>query len=118
MRLLALVLAVTVTGPPVTSLLCDWACAVKQQVVVASAGACHEHGSDASTPTIARGHQCHEVSTAPASVLTSTPQVPGLVDVADASLAIEASARQRNRSTGHLHSPPQAPPPRLSPLRI
>ncbi|HZJ32129.1 MAG TPA: hypothetical protein VFD21_11205 [Vicinamibacterales bacterium] len=118
MRLLALFLALTMTGPAVTSLVCDWACAAKHQVVTASVGGCHEHGTDASTPTMARGHQCHEVSTAPESVLTSTPQVPGLVDVADPSLAIEASARQRNRSADHLQSPFHAPPPLLIPLRI
>ena len=46
MRLLALFLALTMTGPSVTSLVCDWACAAKHQVVTASVGGCHEHAAE------------------------------------------------------------------------
>jgi hypothetical protein len=117
MRLVALVLTLTVTGPSVASLVCDLACAVKQQAVTTSSSGCHEHGTDASTPMMARGPQCHDVSTTPQSVLTSAQQTTCIVAAADGALSTQLF-RSTARSALHFHSPPHAPPPLLIPLRI
>jgi hypothetical protein len=66
-RLIALFLSVTLTGPAAVSLLCDWACAEKHARTPATAG-CH-------APSLAAAHTCHDVSAADSSILTSTPQL-------------------------------------------
>src|SRR5262245_59362521 len=116
-RLLALILSVTVTGPPVASLACDWACAAKHQIVATGSG-CHEHGTDTSTPIMARGHQCHEVSSAPDSVLTNTPMPTAVLAVTGTSLSVESLTSAPDRSGTDFHSPPEAPPRLSIPLRI
>jgi hypothetical protein len=117
-RCLVLLLIVMVSGPSVASLLCDWACAAKHQAGPASAGGCHEHGTDAAMPTMARGHQCHEVSAPPESVLTGTSQLSGVLAAANPSLTAEAFALLGDRSEANLHGPPHAPPSVRTPLRI
>ena len=117
MRLLALILALTVTGPPVASLVCDWACAAKEHIVASGSG-CHEQGTKASTPKMARGHQCHEVSTPPASVLTNIPLPIDVLAVADTALIVDCSTSVAGRSGSDLHSPPETPPQLTTPLRI
>ena len=117
-RCLVLLLTVTLSGPSVASLLCDWACAAKHQVGPASAGGCHEHGTDAAMPTMARGHQCHEVSTPPESVLTGTFQLAGVLVAADPLLTTEAFALLGDRSEANLHGPPHAPHSLRTSLRI
>jgi len=116
-RLLALILSVTVTGPPVASLACDWACAAKQQIVASGSG-CHEHGTDASTPKMARGHECHEVSSAPESVLTNTPLPTAVLAATGTWLSLDSLTSAADRSGTDFHSPPEAPPRLSIPLRI
>ena len=117
-RYLVLLLTVTMTGPPVASLLCDWACAAKHQAAPASAGACHEHGSNASMPTWQRGHQCHEVSTPPESVPGSTHSALGVLPVAEGLLAIGSAPQRGVHLEFHLHGPPHAPPLLLVSIRV
>ena len=117
MRLLALILTVTVTGPSVTSLVCDWACAAKQQIVASGSG-CHEHSTDAATRTMARGHQCHEVSPAPKTVLTTTSQAIGVVAISDIPLVDGSFTSAASRPNPDFDSPPDSPPRLSIPLRI
>ena len=117
MRLLALVLTLTVTGPSVASLMCDWACAARHQVATASGG-CHEHGTDALTPTMARGPQCHDVSPAPESVLTNAASQAGVPVVAITSLTSPLPTSFTSRAGAFLSGSSHAPPPSLIPLRI
>ena len=117
MRLLALILTISVTGPSVASLVCTLACAVRHQMVSA-AGRCHEHGTDAATPTIERGPQCHTVSAPAPSVLRVSPQLHVARAVVVTSPAMVLTAQPLARLTNVFHDPAQRPPPPLIPLRI
>lgn len=115
-RVLALLLAVTLTGPSVGALICDWACAA-QHPQAATATTCHDHGAPPATRTFASGHWCHELTTPPESILTQAPQVPIMVAVSDLLVTGPDRSAGDDAADIHLHAPP-APPPLLTPLRI
>lgn len=117
-RLVALLLTVTLTGPSVTSLLCDWTCAARHQAVAANAGGCHKHDSAAPTPTVAAGHRCHELAAPDASILTNAPPAVPLMLVAAATLISDAVALSDARLPMPATDSSHAPPPLPSPLRI
>ena len=116
-RLSAVLLAVTLTGPSVGALVCDWVCAAKHQRTDANAS-CHQHGAPGTTPTVAAGHVCHELTSAPASILTAGRQAgfsaPAIVE-APLTLVVESSAAATYRTREVAHAPPR---PLITPLRI
>jgi len=118
MRSLALLLAIAVAGPSVASLVCDWACAGGHKVVSEYQGSCHQGGTDASTPTMARQDKCHDLTTPTVSILANTPQVFGAVALADTPPTMDLSAGPRDRTTDLFYDLPHSPPQLLIPLRI
>ena len=116
-RLIAMLLAVTLTGPSVGALVCDWVCAAKHQRTGAN-GSCHQHRTPGTTPTVAAGHLCHELTSAPASILTDGRQTgfsaPAIVE-APLILVVESIGAATHRTREVAHAPP---PPLITPLRI
>jgi len=116
-RLIAAVLTVALAGPSIGSLVCDWTCAAKHQRTEANSN-CHQHSTPGTTPTAAAGHLCHDLTSAPASILTDSRQVgynvPAIVE-APFAISVESSGRVTHRARDVAHSPP---PPLITPLRI
>jgi hypothetical protein len=116
-RLVAILLAVTLTGPSVASLVCDWSCAAEHRDTQQAAGGCHESGEPATTAVFAAGHECHELTASEASILTRTTLVdviPVHVSAAEQSDPIADSAARGVSPPGALHTPLRV----LIPLRI
>jgi hypothetical protein len=116
-RLITVLLAVTLTGPSVGSLVCDWACAAKHQRTEAN-GSCHQHSMPGTTPTVAAGHSCHTLTSAPASILTDARQAgfsaPAIVEV-PLTVSIQSAGDAPHRTRDVAHAPP---PPLMTSLRI
>jgi len=116
-RLIAVLLAVTLIGPSVASLICDWSCAAEHRDTQQVTGGCHDNGEPATTAVIAAGHACHELTALKASILTRTTPVDVILVHVSAAEQSDPSADSAARSV----SPPgasHAPPPVLIPLRI
>lgn len=117
-RVIVLLLVVTLTGPSIGSVLCDWTCAAKHQQPVAS-NSCHGHADPLSTPAVAPGHQCHDLASPPESILTDGRQAgassPAIVGSSTVVISIESAARGIGTSRSVAHAPPLPP---LTPLRI
>ena len=117
MRIIVAVLTLALTGPSVGALVCDWACAAKHQRSEAS-GTCHQHSTPGSTSTLAAGHLCHDLTWAPASILTDgrhSNVTPAVIAEAPFALAIEPAERVTHGADDVLRAPPLL---RLSPLRV
>ena len=117
MRLLALILAVTLTGPSVGALVCDWTCAPQHAAAATAGSTCHDDPGPSQTPAFAAGHECHELPTLTPSILTSGPQVVDTPLTAEtaahATAMVQASFVTRRPDRSH------APPPtHIVPLRI
>ena len=116
MRLCSVLLTVALFGPFAMPLLCDSVCAAKHQRTDAS-GSCHQQ-STPGTRTVAAGLLCHELSSAPASVLTDARQAgfsaPAIVE-APLTLSVESDRVVTQRTRDVAHAPP---PPLITPLRI
>ena len=116
-RFIAVILAVTLTGPSVASVLCDWTCAAKHQVASAEGG-CHKRDSSAPVPAVAAGHVCHDLLSPEASVLTPAPYVevltPSLTELLPADSLATISTRTVATSPDTSHDPPRS----SVPLRI
>jgi hypothetical protein len=60
-RLVAAMLVLTLTGPSLVPLVCEWACASEHQSAADSTSVgCHEHGPQAGTAALSAGHVCHD----------------------------------------------------------
>lgn len=117
MRLLAMILIVTLTGPSVGALVCEWTCAAKHEATAAAESRCHDEPGSSQTPAFAAGHECHELPTLTASIVTGAPQVvdapPTIAAAALATVVRQASVVTRRPDRSH------APPPtKIVPLRI
>jgi hypothetical protein len=116
-RLIAAVLTVVLAGPSIGSLVCDWACATKHQRTETK-GNCHQHSTPGTTPTVAAGHLCHDLTFAPASILADARQsgfsAPAIVD-GPLTFSVESAGRATHRTRDVAHSPP---PPLITPLRL
>ena len=73
MRRCSALLTVWLFSPYAMPMLCDWVCAAQHQRTDAN-GSCHQHRTPGTTPTVAAGHVCHDVTSAPASILTDGRQ--------------------------------------------
>jgi hypothetical protein len=118
-RLVSLLLTITLTGPSVASVLCDWTCAAKHQAAAPAESGCHKRDTFAAAPTVAAGHVCHELTAAEASILTNAlPHVGllalGAVDVFPGDVPGAVATRDVGQTSGRSHAPP-AP---LIPLRL
>jgi len=117
-RLIALMVTVTLSGPAVGSLLCDFVCMAKHQTSPAAVGRCHEPGSRTAVPAFVDGHRCHDLAASTASVLTTAPQVElggwAIVDT----LTHETSDQTRDPAAARPPGLTHAPPALLRPLRI
>ena len=117
-RLIALVVSLTLTGPATASLLCDWACAVTDERGSEVPGGCHDHDTSAAAVAIAAGHHCHELATPTASILTAVPHA----ELLTAALTASSPAKALTRRTVHaVVRPPgvsNAPPLSVTALRI
>lgn len=116
-RGVAVLLVLTLTGPSVGALLCDWTCAT-QHVQASSRGGCHEQTPPVTTPAaLETAHRCHDLAAPAESILTSTPNVEiRAIVVADVPGDVRASTRAL--SVIRSSSSPHAPPSPLIPLRI
>ena len=117
-RLLALLLTITLTGPSVASVLCDWACAAKHQAAAPAESGCHKRDTSARTPTAAAGHVCHELTTAEASILTSTSHVELVALAAVEVFQVDVPGAVATRGVGQTSGRSHAPPIIRVPLRI
>ena len=117
MRLCSALLTVSLFGPYAMSMLCDWACAAKHQQTAAD-GSCHQHSTPGTAPTVAAGHVCHDLTFAPASILTDARQAgfsaPAIVE-APFTLSVESADRVTHRTRDVAHAPP---PPLITSLRV
>jgi len=113
----ALVLVITLVGPSVGSLVCDWLCVASHEPST-STESCHESATDGSLATLEAENPCHDRTFSTASILTSPAHVElrALPAAAPLSDDVRASALVPNaaRRSGAAHAPP--PPP--TPLRI
>jgi len=116
-RLLALLLAVTVTGPSVGALVCDWTCAPTHPATVTAASSCHDEPGPAPTPAFAAGHDCHELPTLTPSILTYGSQVVDTPLTAETAVHATGMAQASlvTRRPDRSHAPP---PTQVVPLRI
>ena len=117
MRFIVAILTVALAGPSVGSLVCDWTCAAKHQRTEA-AGSCHQHSTHATTSTVAAGHLCHDLTFAPASILSEARLVglsaPAIVE-APFTLSVESAGFRTHRTPDIAHAPP---PILITSLRI
>ena len=117
MRLCSALLTVSLFGPYAMPIVCDWICAAKHQRADA-ASSCHQHRTPGTSPTVAAGHVCHELTSAPASILTDGRQAgfsaPAIVE-ATFTFVVESTAAATHRTGEVAHAPP---PPLITPLRI
>lgn len=116
-RLVTLLLIVTLTGPSVGALVCDWVCASTHRVAAPTESNCHGDPGPAQTATFAAGHECHVLATLTASFVTGASQVVNVaVTVESATLStvtVQGSFAARRPDRSH------APPPiHTVPLRI
>jgi hypothetical protein len=116
-RLIAAVLTVALAGPSIGSLLCDWACAATHQRTEANDG-CHQHRTPGTTPDVAAGHLCHDLTSGPASILAGARQpgfsAPAIVEV-PLTFSVESAGDATHQARDVFHSPLRPP---LLPLRI
>src|SRR5829696_8962384 len=100
------------SGPSVASLLCEWTCAAKH-LRTEAAGSCHQHGSPQSTSTVAAGHPCHDLASAPNSILADArPSGVAAQAIAESpfALPVESPVRGTHRALDVFHAPPPHPP--------
>ena len=122
LRVTALLVVVSLIGPSVATLACEWACAPQPDVIVASeaAGGCHDHGDSAPDgPAVAAGHSCHDLADAPILVNPAPAHAapaPLIVRLARSSLDDHAPPFHRPASIARLK--PHDPPSLTIPLRI
>ena len=117
MRLLGLLLIVTLTGPSVGALVCDWTCAATHRAAAAAESNCHDAPGPAQTSTFAARHACHELPTPAAS------RVAGATQAVDAPANVETAAHETatvhasfvTRVPDRSHAPP---PTHIVPLRV
>jgi hypothetical protein len=117
MRLCSALLTVALLGPFAMPMLCDLVCAAKHQRTDAK-GSCHQHSTSGTTPTVGAGHLCHELTSAPASIVTDARQAgvsaPAIVEM-PLTLFVESAGDVTHRTRDVAHAPP---PPLITPLRI
>jgi hypothetical protein len=108
----------TLTGPSVGVLVCELACTAEHARVPAS-GSCHEHGTPASSATLAPAHVCHDVNAPPPSIAAGSPQLDPRVAADVASPLMTFTSTVRSHVVTAPHAATHAPPPKSSnPLRI
>jgi hypothetical protein len=116
-RVIVALLTLTLTGPSVGALVCDWACAARHQRTEAL-GSCHQHNTAGMTPTVAAGHVCHDLTSGPSSILTDARQAgfsaPAIVE-APLTLFVESASPVTSRVSDSSPAPPSST---LIPLRI
>lgn len=117
MHAVALLLVLTLAGPSVGALVCDWMCATKHEEST-STGNCHESPAKGSMATLEAGHRCHDVNSATASILPTCPQVELRAMPVVAALTDQVRASALALIDGRSPGPPHAPPPLLIPLRL
>lgn len=112
----AVVLVLTLTGPSVGALVCDWTCAA-QHAQASSRGGCHEETQPGTSAALETAHQCHDLTAPAESILTSNPHVELRAIVA---ADVAGDVRTSTLALSVLRSPgsPHAPPSPLIPLRI
>ena len=117
MRLCSALLTVALFGPYAMPMVCDWVCAAQHQRTDAN-GSCHQHSTPGTTPTMAAGHLCHDLTSAPASILTDARQAgfsaPAIVE-APLTFSVESAGAATHRTCEVAHAPP---PPLITPLRL
>jgi hypothetical protein len=60
-RLAACLLVMSLTGPSLLTLACEWTCAAHHQAAVPDASECHEHHQEDGAPAFAAVDVCHDV---------------------------------------------------------
>ena len=116
-RSVALLLTLTIAGPSVGALLCDWTCATAHEAAAAAATNCHDAPGPTQTATFAPGHACHELPAVAACIVTCASSLDDAAVTVDTAVHgrsnVEASFATRRPDRAH------APPPtQLVPLRI
>ena len=122
LRVTALLVVLSLTGPSVATLACEWACA-SQRPVTATAqpdADCHDQGDSSSDGVdMVAGHGCHDLADMPTLVnpaAVHTAPAPAIVRLGRSSLDDNTRPFQLLRAVARLK--PHDPPPLASPLRI
>jgi hypothetical protein len=116
-RSVALLLTLTIAGPSVGALLCDWTCATAHQAAAAAETNCHDAPGPTQTATFAAGHACHELPAVAACIVTCASSLDDAAVMLDPAVhgrgIVKASFATRRPDRAH------APPPaHIVPLRI
>ncbi|HVG72014.1 MAG TPA: hypothetical protein VM819_13950 [Vicinamibacterales bacterium] len=117
MRLVTLLLTVTLIGPSVGALVCDWTCATVHQATAAPESNCHDTPGPAQTATFAAGHACHGLPALAAGIMTCVPPLADTAVAARTPAYGTAMVRAAlvTRRPDRSHAPP---PTHIVPLRI
>jgi hypothetical protein len=120
-RFTTLLLIVTLTGPSVGALVCDWTCAAAHGAAAGTESRtesnCHDTPGPAPAATFSVGHACHELPTPLASVVTCAAQAVDVAVTAEHATpeTIMGCASLMTRRLDRSHAPP---PAHIVPLRI
>ena len=115
-RGVAMLLVLTLVGPSVGPLVCDWLCDAHRQSP--ASGGCHETDAPAAMATLEAGHRCHDHTPSTPSILTSPTQVALCAIPVAAALPDDMRPPARALPIGPRSAAANAPPPLLIPLRV
>jgi hypothetical protein len=111
-----MLLVLTLVGPSVGPLVCDWLCDAHRPST--AAGGCHETDAPAEMATLEAGHRCHDQTSSTPSILTSPTHVELRAIPVAAALSDDMSPPARALAIGPPSAAANAPPLLLTPLRI
>jgi hypothetical protein len=116
-RLVTLLLSVTLIGPAVGALVCDWTCAGAHQAAAETGSDCHDTPGPAQTATLDAGHGCHELPVPAAYIVTCAAPLDDVAVTVETAIhgGAVVQARLAARRPDRAHAPP---PTQLVPLRI
>jgi len=115
-RFASLLLVLSLLGPSVGSLVCDWACAANH-TQSSPGSSCHDHGKSGSSATVGAAHRCHDLAAA-VEFLASAPQLDLKMIAMAVVLPGSGAALTLVRSTDRPFSSTRAPSPPLISRRV
>jgi hypothetical protein len=116
-RLVTLLLSVTLIGPAVGALVCDWTCAGAHQTAAETGSNCHDAPGPAQTATLDAGHRCHELPVPAACIVTCAAPYDDAAETVDTAThgpdIVQAGFVTRRPDRAHAPPPTQPVPLRI-----